>query len=192
MNIGYDIDGVICNFGKALSEFLKTEFGAEVDLSQVEKYDDFAEIVRSYGIEVLDSFICSIGAVDAEPYEGVETINKRYNQGHKIYFITARTHEDNVLKWLYKNKIMYSDIFFTHSHNKYKIIKDLGLYTYIDDRIETLFSICDNKIPVVPVVRDHPWNRDPHDYLNIVRVNDLYEYDEFIEQVLEIHRLSID
>ena len=192
MNIGYDVDGVICNFGKALSRFLKNEFGAEIDLNQVKEYCDFEKLVRSYGINVIDSFVCSIGSLESEAYEGIETINKRYSQGHKIYLITARTHKDSALKWLYKNNVMYSDIFFVTHEEKYKVIKDLGLYTYIDDKIETLFSICDKRIPTIPVVRDHPWNRRPHRYLNIIRVNDLYGYDEFIEQVLEIYKLSID
>lgn len=192
MNIGYDIDGVICNFGKAFSKYLKDTFDVEVDANKIEKYDDFDKIGRSCGPDTIYKFIRSGACVLSEPYPGIETINKRYNQGHKIYFITARSHKDNALKWLYNNKIMYSDIFFVSSENKYKVIKDLGLYTYIDDRIETLFSICDEKIPLIPVVRDQTWNRQPHYYLDIVRVNDLYEYDEFIEQILDMYKPNID
>ncbi len=195
MNIGYDLDGVVFKLGACLNKYILDKYNHVIDVTKVAEYSDFIKLVEGYKKGAVNDFLEGDEGhiLRVEPYEGaVEIINKRFNEGHKIYFITARHNEDTVLKALRLRGILYTNIFFIHADNKHEVIKDLGLYTYIDDRIETLFSICDKKIPLIPVVRDQPWNRKPHQYLGIVRVDDLYGYDEFIEQVLEIHRLSID
>lgn len=195
MNIGYDLDGVIFKFGEAFNKYILDKYNHTIDITKITEYGDLVKLIEGFNKDALPDFLDGAEGhlLRAEIYEDVvEIINKRFSEGHKIYFITARHNEDVALESLRRQGLLYTDIYFIHADSKYKVIKDLDLNFYIDDRLETLISIYEKGIQLVSVIRDQPWNRNKDHPLHFVRVCSLTEYDYLIEKFLEMYRMSID
>ncbi len=195
MNIGYDLDGVVLKLGECINKYILDKYNHVIDVTKVEDYDDFITLIEGCKKGAVHDFSeGDMGHVQrVRPYEhAVDVINKRFSEGHKIYFITARYQEAPTLESLKNLGIMYTDIYFAHADDKYKVIKDLNLDFYIDDRLETLISIYERNIRLVFVIRDQPWNRNKDHPLHFVRVRSLTEYDYLIEKFLEMYRMTID
>lgn len=191
MNIGYDLDGVVIKFGAAVNKYLLERYTHEIDITKIAEYSDLAKVLEDYKEDVMSEFTNGDEGhlLKAEPYEdAVELINKRYNEGHNVYFITARLNKEVALKSLERCGFLYTDAYFANADDKYTIIKNLDLDFYIDDRLETLISIYENGIHLIPVIRDQPWNRNKPYPLHFIRVFSLTEFDFLVERVLEIRR----
>ena len=159
MNIGIDIDDTISETFETLLPYsqkytvedLKRESKVELkaDLSNHfyivymngwnekeaiefwEKY--YAEILRSLNIKKF----------------AAEVINKLREDGHKIYFITARwdMKKDNVeeitKKWLKENNVEYDGLFL-NANDKLTLAKENNIDIFIDDSFKNCKSIADN------------------------------------------------
>ncbi len=190
MNIGYDLDGVIFKFGEAFNKYLLDKYNHTIDITKITEYSDLIRLIEGFNKDAMHDFLDGDEGhlLDAQPYEdAVGIINKRFNEGHNIYFITARHNEDIAIESLKRNGFSYTDIYFMHADSKYEVIKDLDLDFYIEDRLETLISIHEKGIKLIPVIRDQPWNRKSHP-INFVRVKSLTDFDRLIEKILEIRR----
>lgn len=195
MNIGYDLDGVIFKFGEAFNKYIQDKYNHTIDITAVTEYSDLVKLIEGYNKNALPDFLEGAEGhlLRAEIYEdAVKTINKRFSEGHKIYFITARRNEKIAIESLRRRSLLYTDIYFMHADSKHEVIKNLDLNFYIDDRMETLISIYEKGIQLVSVIRDQPWNRNKDHPLNFVRVRSLTEYDYLIEKFLEMYRMSVD
>ena len=138
MTIGIDIDDTLCNTNEILNSMIVentalTEFNKEYDLC------DRYQINEKQKEKLLKMFY-NKSLEKAELYldwKGV--LNKIYEEGHKVIFITSRPNNANVRKithkWLKNNDISYHRIIFG-AKNKAEVCSRYGVMLFIDDKYE--------------------------------------------------------
>ena len=155
MKIGIDIDDTISKTNEKL-----IEAALEYDKKRVkgkgfkdpEAYS-FMEMFYWNVIDV-DTFMKTFRGgnyfLELEPIEGaVEYINKLYDDGHEIYFITRRQNKlkmrSMTKKWLKKNGFKYNKIFF-EIKEKGKFGESLGLDYFIDNDEKNVYDALEYNI----------------------------------------------
>jgi uncharacterized HAD superfamily protein len=170
--IGLDLDGVICNTPEATSNYLKDRFNLYLDKDkdficyEFEKNPNFT----SYIAECLNESVHNGDMfVDALPYEDVWdglALLKKY--GFDIHIITSRGHVSNgkevrkiTLDWLNKYKIIYDKIDFIRTRDKAKLVKEMDIKAFVEDRFDVLNMVLEEcgVLPYGLIIRDQPWNR---------------------------------
>ena len=157
MRIGVDIDGTVADLYDYLSKNLDFDF---------KKVKDYS--LKGTGLslkrltEVLKGYERTGEYLKIKPIKGaVEGINKLAENGHSIYFITARDQYNSVDKdtfnWLNKNKFVFT-LLITHSPNKNKVLKKLDIPILIDDNPNEVKRCSNSGIECLLI--DQPWNKD--------------------------------
>lgn len=151
MNIGIDIDDTICN-----TQEFKLAYGVEYSINKFKELkikdpkEDYAINIFDWDDEIEKDFFYNYFTekmIDIPPkILAKEIINKLKEEGHNIYFITARndTLISNSLqlskKWLDKNGFIYDDVF-ANAGDKSDICKRLNLDLFIDDSLNLCMKI---------------------------------------------------
>lgn len=145
MNIGIDIDDTVSN-----TQEFKLAYGVQYSINELNKLN-IVNPKEAYAIDIFgwdsetekrffDDYFTE-KMIDIQPKVlSKEIINRLKDEGHNIYFITARN--DNIIlnslqvskKWLDKNGFKYNDVF-VNTGNKNEICKNLNLDLFIDDSI---------------------------------------------------------
>lgn len=179
--VGFDLDSVLAHTEKIISKCSEDMFGITLEWNKISSYDFTtypgynAEMGATLLKEVesgkyLDSvrlYDCALSALDMVR-----------DSDFDICIITSRPEHlfMPTMKWLDRHKVIYDRIYFRKSDDKHKLISELGIKSFVDDRSDIVQSIKDNcgllKYGIYLV--DHPWNRlcgtD-----GIVRVKDVEE-----------------
>ncbi len=133
--IGFDIDDTIAD---GISVFLPTQnkhFG--VNLKEEQLNGDIHELYGVTKKELLQYFVDSgpelLPKLKPLPY-AVEMVNQLYDQGHTIYFITARPEfnaKQITIDWLQKYGFKYHGLYF--DGHKIQNCLYLGIEIFVDD-----------------------------------------------------------
>lgn len=183
--LGFDIDDTVADgnryFVKALNEYFNKDL----------KYEDVrGRLNVCYGVDqsVLDEFFKNLGdkfLTELKPIDGaVDSINKLYDAGHQIIFITAR-HENNneaTKRWLAEHNFKYHKLI--HSETKVQECLDEKIDLFVDDHPTVIQNISKVNIPSIFV--DLPKNVDiamPRS-IYIWRAKDFNEINKCIEKIL--------
>jgi 1-acyl-sn-glycerol-3-phosphate acyltransferase len=165
MNIAFDIDGVLTDFEWFLETYGSRYFSrhsgqkafrVKASASVAERFGYSEEWEKKFYTRYLFWY--------AKHYpireNAAETIRELRQQGHKVYFITARAlaEKNNVLgkwsraclyKWLRQNRVDYDGIEFVSVNNspaeKCSVCRKLGIDIFVEDdaaNIEQLSKIC--------------------------------------------------
>ncbi|MBQ2640167.1 MAG: hypothetical protein IJF92_05370 [Bacilli bacterium] len=188
MRIGIDIDGVLTNEYQYI-----IDHGSKYFSDHNRKYSinyggsDFCEVFNASEEECSnfydDRLIDYLDHVSMRDYSK-EVINKLKDEGHEIYFITARylpkfenenqlTIHEKTKNWLEKNNVKYDDIIF--NYKKVDVVKKLNIDLLIEDNVKNIEEVS----KIIPVFcYDHPYNKDI-DNDNVTRVYSWYDiYDK--------------
>lgn len=141
LNIGIDIDDTITNTFDYLMPYVADFFNMELDylkeynISYTTLKDDMKEKELELARTVYDNVV-----LDAPLKEDAyEYLNKLKNDGHKLYFITARTNEvykdakGITTEYLNKHNIPYDEVICTR--DKATACKENNIDLFIDDSI---------------------------------------------------------
>ena len=166
--IGFDIDDTVAD---GLSVFVPAQndyFNTNVTVEEIglalsnqglhEIYnttpEEFEKYIYNSGPELLPKL---------KPIDGfVDVVNKLYDEGHIIYFVTARP-EDNTkeltLNWLKDNGFKFNGVY--HSDTKVEICKKLKIQFFVDDHVKIINNL--NKEGITCILADIPKNK----YVNV-------------------------
>lgn len=111
--------------------------------------------------------------LDYEPYENALSV---LNALESSIIVSARKMIPDV--WLEKN-LPGAEFHPVGSNDKIKMVLNLGLDMFVDDRLETCFQLFEAGI--TPIVYNQPWNQDPHPFRS---VNNWFEIDELLRNVM--------
>lgn len=103
-------------------------------------------------------------------------INKLYDEGYEIYFITYRKFEnayDVTKKYLDDNNIKYHKLI-VNSGDKGKICSDEHINIFIDDSISHLDSALKHNKNINLLLVDMPYNRNNNIYKRVSNWNEIY------------------
>ena len=173
--IGFDIDDTVAD---GMSVFLPTQnkyFGVNLKEEDVN-----GDIHKLYGItkeELLQYFIDSapilLPKLKPLPYS-VEMVNQLYDDGHTIYFVTARPEFNSkkiTIDWLNKYEFKYHGLYFDGQKTKHCL--DLGVEVFVDDMnyiVENMYSH-----GITSIFVDAPKNRVVKTSKGIYRAKDCRE-----------------
>lgn len=142
LRIGFDLDGVVYNFRKVLSDYLISSGRVECTLENALPHWDFfegwdltvEEYLRLYRAGVDDGYVLRLG----DPLPGsVEGMQRLYDAGHSIHIVTDRKiatdpNQPALLTeaWLLEHGVPFNSL--TLSSDKTAVATDY----FIDDRYE--------------------------------------------------------
>jgi len=156
MNLGFDIDGVISDFAKALARVVKKHYNLKLDETDIcypnlglllgISKEESSQLVKE---TLLEDMVLVKGAKEA--------LLKLHLEGHKIFILTARSKElENVTKdWLERRGVPYSHLFMLNEGKKY--LADVKLDLVVEDNLEDAIG-WSKKVKNI-LVFDQPWNR---------------------------------
>lgn len=187
--LGFDIDDTVADgntyFVKGLNEYL----GKDIKVEDVRgRLCDMYEVDQS----ILDQYFYNLGEklfTDLKPIEGsIESINKLYEAGHKIVFITARplTANESTKQWLQKYGFKYHDLI--HSETKVEHCLNLDVKLFVDDYYKVIKAIDESNIQTVFV--DAPKNRDIQANETVHKASNWKDIYEFIVKWIQINEVQ--
>jgi uncharacterized HAD superfamily protein len=180
MKFGFDIDDTLINLREhafhLYNKKLNKNVGLDVfhSLKTVEIHEPFG-LTAKQGGEMWNSLLEEIYYTSCPPFPfAVETLQELEKQGHEVYYITARPKEhcEQTKQWLRKNGFpVHDDRFFCgmKDEDKVRIIEELNLDYYFDDKPAVLETLLDKPIKVY--VKHTSYNQD----LNIPRITNWSE-----------------
>lgn len=171
MKIGIDIDDTICKTSYVTEKIQNKIYN--YDFSKLDKISQY-EFTVKYEEEIYDYLPLENNAK--------EVINKLFDEGNEIYFITARCSkfikniERRTLDYLDKNKIKYNKIYFGKS-KKVDVYEKLKLDVMLDDDYDVYKIITENGHNAIMYNGILNKNKDG------IKVNNWEEFKEYIERI---------
>ena len=177
---GFDIDHVVGDLTTIMERVALEEFGEKITRDMLTDFDLISCL--PYDKDFIIKWV--MRALDAdwtekmEPYEGAVDVLTKVSEHQPLYFITARTDEAPIRKWLCRRlSCVPEDRIFVdavgHSGNKLEVLQNLKLTHFIDDRLETCQVLDENGI--VPIVYEQLWNIGKHAFETVRSWEDIYK-----------------
>ena len=185
MNLGFDIDGVISDFVKTLSELVERKYDVKLNEAEIYCYD--FNLVLGITKNERNQFIMETLKKDlALIYGAKETLDKLTSEGHKIYLLTSRfgVSAKMTKDWLKRKGIPYAKLLQLPEGEKYQANVSLDLI--VEDCLQEALE-WSQKVKNI-LVYDHPWNKT----LNLNNlIKRVYSWDEIYEEVQRLKVSSI-
>ncbi|MFS0690666.1 HAD family acid phosphatase [Sporosarcina sp. 179-K 8C2 HS] len=157
MKFGFDIDDTLINLREHAFHIYNKKLNQNVDielfhtLDKVEIHELFGMTAEEGG-KMWNGSLEEIYFTSCPTYpDAVETLQKLENDGHEIYYITARPkeHGERTMEWMIEQGFpVHKDRFFygMNDEDKVHIIKELELDYYFDDKPAVLETLGDCKV----------------------------------------------
>jgi uncharacterized HAD superfamily protein len=180
MKFGFDIDDTLINLRGYAFEFYKKKLGKEVGddvfetLTRPEIHEPFG-LTDEQGKELWNNHREDIYFTSCPPFpHAVEVLQELVENGHDVYYITARSREycERTMDWLKKNGFPVRGEYFycgMEDEEKVHIIERLGLDFYFDDKPAVLNTLSDLQLKVF--AKDNSYNKQ----LDIPRITSWLE-----------------
>ena len=188
MKFGFDIDDTLIKLREhafhIYNKNLKQNVPIDVfyELSRVEIHEPFG-LDGQQGTDMWNRSLEEIYYSACPPYPGaVEALVELTNQGHEVYYITARPkeHGERTKKWMIEQGFpVQDDRFFCgmKDHEKVEIIQSLQLDYYFDDKPDVLNTLTSDQL------RTFVMNQSYNQHLTIPRTPDSSELPKIIENM---------
>ena len=176
--LAFDIDGVLANTMQLFIDILRQVYGVNhIAYDQITQYqledclDVDPKIISGATDRIIDgNYPCRLLA-----YDGVGRVLKRLHAFGPIRLVTARPYLGPIRQWmdnLLPPEKYRVDITATGSYDaKGEVLKANNITCFVEDRLETCFSLEAHNI--TPVVYVQPWNRQPHSFIEVNSWNQL-------------------
>lgn len=165
MIIGVDIDNTIKDTHRAAVEIYNRKLNQQVKVEDVQDFylDKAYGLTPKEGQKLWRSLEEEIYQLGVPLNHAVEVLNDLADQGHQIYFITARPGLKNIesvtRKWLKEHGFPYNGKnLIMNSQDKGKVAKELGVELFFEDAPDHLEKLVKSQVPTVIV--DAVYNRD--------------------------------
>lgn len=171
--VAFDIDGVIAD---TMTLFLDIARDTH-DISDID-YEDITCYALDECLDMAPEIIADIGGrivngnytAPLNIYAGArEVLNKIAVCQGKVLCVTARSHPGPIEEWFYRHTDLgptQIDIVTTGSfESKTDVLLERNMTHFVEDRLETCFLL--EAAGLTPVVFKQPWNRQPHEFLEV-------------------------
>lgn len=190
MQIGLDIDEVVCSLVPEILDSVNDVWGVRHSIDIFSTYNFFANSYtecEKTNKDIATDIIKWVNDPEylykAQPYAGVaEFVSTLLSQGHEVHFITARPQStfDATLNWFHKYGIPYTSInVIGNSNCKGVLGKDLGLDIYVDDHVDNIEAMVKNT-NIINFLIARPWNIY-YNNDNVIRIKELQELGRYLD-----------
>lgn len=189
MKIGIDIDDTITNSSDVFIEYAKkyneeNNIHYDIDNTTLDTKKSFGWEMKNQ-IEFSNKYLKGILQKVNSKLDSIEVINKLKKEGHKIYFITARSDKEIegsmfelTENWLRSNDYEY-DLLITESKDKLSDCIKHNIDLFIDDSYSNCKSIKDKmNIPVLLFTTRYNSNIKDD---SLIRVNNWFDIYNFLK-----------
>ncbi|MDR6225208.1 5' nucleotidase, NT5C type [Desmospora profundinema] len=167
--IGVDIDGTIKNTQEAAVRVFNEELGRSIKKEDVTDFylDKAYGLTKREGTRLWRKLEARIYSLGVPLPNAASILNQLSQQGHRIYFITARPGMRKVTQvtkeWLQEHGFPFDgDNLKMGCHDKAAVARDLGVELFFEDAPQHLDKLVKAGVPTVIV--DAVYNRNyPHD-----------------------------
>lgn len=191
MNIGIDVDEVVCDLLSVVLDSMDSKWGLK---STVDVFSDYNFFANSYTAcdktnkDIAEDLIRWVNDADylyrLSPYpDAANTIKELLSVGHQVHFVTARP--TNTLmatkKWFDAHDIPYTSLHVIgHGSSKGVLGRELDLNIYIDDHAANIEDVLEHT-KAVNFLIDRPYNRW---YINnkVTRIDKLQDIHKYINK----------
>jgi uncharacterized HAD superfamily protein len=166
--IGFDIDGVVADTGRAFIRIAGEEYGLHnISLDDITSFEvmDCLDVSRNIVEKIFTRLLDDPLDAGLQPMEDAISVLHRLAEKAPLTFVTARPFKDPIARWL--NHFLKPTAFANmrlvamgEHDNKTSYIKNLGLEYFVDDRLQTCEKLASEGI--TPLVFQQPWNKKDH------------------------------
>mgnify|MGYP003413206707 CR=1 FL=1 len=187
MKFGFDIDDTLINLREHAFHIYNEKLGQQVELDKFHALDR-VEIHELFGMsdeagsKMWNDTLEQIYYTNCPAYpDAVETLVNLQQQGHEVYYITARPaeHRERTMNWLMEQGFPVTEEKFfcgMKDQAKVNIIRDLQLDYYFDDKPDVLNTLTDDTLQVY--VKTQSYNQ----HLTIPRLTNWLELKQIVEE----------
>ena len=172
-SLAFDIDDVFADTMSLFLEIARNEY----DLGGIRPED-----ITSYMIEdCIDIDLQILADIFGKILDGSHTARLRpvadaaavvrrvAEKSRPVLFVTARPSPDSIVDWLHDVLCVAPeavDVIATGSFDgKVDVLKDRKVSFFVEDRLETCFSL--NNSGITPILFKRPWNREKHPFVEV-------------------------
>lgn len=177
MRIGIDIDDTICKTWKHIKPLFKKHFKVDNRVLQKKSYSRALNVPVDEYYEFYKKIVTPEMSYIPIKKDAKRYINKLNDEGHEIYFITARSEKDIINhyelteNYLAKNGIKY-DKLLTCASDKGKACLENKIDLFIDDSIKHCNEVSDVKIPVLLI--NTSYNKKVRKFKRVFNFKEIY------------------
>lgn len=187
MKFGFDIDDTLINLREHAFHIYNEKLGQQVELDKFHALDR-VEIHELFGLsdeagsKMWNDTLEQIYYTNCPAYpDAVETLVNLQQQGHEVYYITARPaeHCERTMNWLMEQGFPVTEEKFfcgMKDQAKVNIIRDLQLDYYFDDKPDVLNTLTDDTLQVY--VKTQSYNQ----HLTIPRLTNWLELKQIVDK----------
>jgi len=172
-SVAFDIDGVLADTMTLFLEIARYEYNVDwVKYEDISSYklEDCLKLDAGLIKEIITRIMDGDYTVPLKPISGAPDVLTRLASDYNpLLFVTARPYLGPIYDWV-KSVLQLDpasiEIIATGSFiAKIEVLLDRGIYYFVEDRLETCFSLQESGI--VPVLFKQPWNRERHPFMEV-------------------------
>jgi 5'(3')-deoxyribonucleotidase len=171
--VAFDIDGVIADTMTLFLDIAREDYAIEgIKLSDITSYDleQCLDIDAGILTEISNKIVDGAYRVPLKTMPDAARILSRLADCHSpVLLVTARPYPGPICSWIWDNIGLSSrqvEVVTTGSfESKAAVLLDRRISYFVEDRLETCFHL--QKAGVTPVVFQQPWNRQPHQFIEV-------------------------
>jgi hypothetical protein len=177
--LAFDVDGVLADTMTLFLNIAASEYQIRgISYEDITSYQ--LEDCLSLDSAIIDAIITRIldgnYTVPLVPITGASDVLARLGKQHgPVLFVTARPYTGPMTDWIQKAlslKPHEFKIIATGSFEaKASALRERGITHFVDDRLETCFSL--KKAGIEPIVFRQPWNRQNHPFMEVASWREL-------------------
>jgi uncharacterized HAD superfamily protein len=163
--LAFDIDGVVADTMAMFVQLARERYGlTDLTKDHLNQYDLFRCLTVDRSI--IEDLICLTlddeHTLELPPSPGAPEVLTELSCHGPLRFVTARIWPESITEWLYRQlpgvaRERIQVIATGDPEAKLKILQDLGVCYFVEDRLETCHHLAQDGIQ--PLVFDQPWNR---------------------------------
>lgn len=188
-HLAFDIDGVVADTMKVFVDLARERYGLrDLTKEHLTCYDLHRCVAAPP--HVIDELICL--TLDDEhtakipAMAGAPQVLEQLAQLTPLRFVTARVWPESIERWLHAllprvDRRCITVIATGDPEKKHRILHDLKVRHFVEDRLETCHLLAQNGIQ--PILFDQPWNREPAPFPRVSTWEEL-------QSVLQLDRMA--
>ena len=171
-SIAFDIDDVFADTVALFIEIAKREYNlSDIRFEDITSYmiEDCIEIDARVLEDIFFKILDGSHTSCLRPLAGAARVVGRVGRRCPVLFVTARPSLDSIIGWIHRVlplKPGMVQVVATGSFDgKADVLLERGVSHFVDDRLETCFSL--NVVGITPILFKRPWNRKKHPFIEV-------------------------